>query len=152
MSEPGSTQDRIIRGMVGRDLEHRYPERASVVGDEVLRVEHWNVDHPTQIGRQIIVDASFNVHAGEVVGIAGLMGAGRTELAMSIFGRTYGRNIRGEIYKDGKPIQIRNVSEAIGTTSRTRPRTASTTASTSSTTSATTSPRQACPSSPRAAG
>ncbi|HWV77082.1 MAG TPA: multiple monosaccharide ABC transporter ATP-binding protein [Isoptericola sp.] len=114
MSEPGSTQDRIIRGMVGRDLEHRYPERASVVGDEVLRVEGWNVDHPTQIGRQIIVDASFNVHAGEVVGIAGLMGAGRTELAMSIFGRTYGRNIRGEIYKDGKPIQIRNVSEAIG--------------------------------------
>ncbi|MCA5892546.1 ATP-binding cassette domain-containing protein [Isoptericola sp. NEAU-Y5] len=113
MSEPGSTQDRIIRGMVGRDLEHRYPERTAVVGDEVLRVENWSVDHPTQLGRQIILDASFHVRAGEVIGLAGLMGAGRTELAMSIFGRTYGRNIRGDVYKDGKKIQVRNVAEAI---------------------------------------
>ncbi|PFG42330.1 monosaccharide ABC transporter ATP-binding protein (CUT2 family) [Isoptericola jiangsuensis] len=113
MRAPDSTQDRIIRGMVGRDIEHRYPERTSVLGDEVLRVENWSVDHPTQAGRQVIVDASFNVRAGEVVGIAGLMGAGRTELAMSIFGRSYGRNIRGEIYKDGKRIQVRDVAEAI---------------------------------------
>ena len=114
MSEPTSTQDRIIRGMVGRDLEHRYPERASVVGDEVLRVEDWTVFHPTQPGRKVVDGASFNVRAGEVVGIAGLMGAGRTELAMSVFGRSYGRNISGRLYKDGKEIQARNVSEAIG--------------------------------------
>ncbi|ANC31040.1 multiple monosaccharide ABC transporter ATP-binding protein [Isoptericola dokdonensis] len=114
MSEATSTQDRIIRGMVGRDLEHRYPERTSVVGDEVLRVEDWNVDHPTQAGRQVIVDASFTVRAGEVVGIAGLMGAGRTELAMSIFGRSYGRNVHGRIYKNGQEIHTRTVSEAIG--------------------------------------
>ncbi|MFV2145915.1 MULTISPECIES: multiple monosaccharide ABC transporter ATP-binding protein [Isoptericola] len=113
MTEESATQDRIIRGMVGRDLEHRYPERESVPGEEVLRVENWNVDHPTQAGRQIIYDASFHVRAGEVIGIAGLMGAGRTELAMSLFGRSYGRNIRGKIYKDGKEIQVRTVAEAI---------------------------------------
>ncbi|MGH3587685.1 MAG: multiple monosaccharide ABC transporter ATP-binding protein [Pseudonocardia sp.] len=113
MSDPTSTQDRIIRGMVGRDLEHRFPERSSVVGDEVLRVEDWSVFHPTQPGRKIIDGASFDVRAGEVIGIAGLMGAGRTELAMSIFGRSYGKNISGRLFKDGKEIQARSVAEAI---------------------------------------
>ncbi|KSW29893.1 multiple monosaccharide ABC transporter ATP-binding protein [Cellulomonas sp. B6] len=113
MSDPGSTQDRIIRGMVGRDLEHRYPERTPDIGEEVLRVEDWTVRHPTQMDRVVIDGASFTVRAGEVVGIAGLMGAGRTELAMSIFGRTYGRGITGRIYKNGQEIQVRNVDEAI---------------------------------------
>ncbi len=113
MSDPGSTQDRIIRGMVGRDLEHRYPERTPDIGEEVLRVEDWTVRHPTQMDRVVIDGASFTVRAGEVVGIAGLMGAGRTELAMSIFGRTYGRGITGRIYKNGQEIQVRSVDEAI---------------------------------------
>ena len=113
MHDPASTQDRIIKGMVGRDLEHRYPERVPQIGDEVLRVEDWSVHHPTQIDRIVVENASFNVRAGEVVGIAGLMGAGRTELAMSIFGRSYGRNITGRIYKRGEEIKVRSVSEAI---------------------------------------
>jgi putative multiple sugar transport system ATP-binding protein len=113
MSDPASTQNRIIRGMVGRDLEHRFPERSSVVGDEVLRVEDWTVFHPTQPGRKIIDGASFDVRAGEVVGIAGLMGAGRTELARSIFGRSYGRDISGRLYKDGKEIKLHAVADAI---------------------------------------
>ncbi|GAA4625186.1 multiple monosaccharide ABC transporter ATP-binding protein [Cellulomonas oligotrophica] len=113
MKEPESTQDRIIRGMVGRDLEHRYPERTPQIGEEVLRVEDWTVRHPTQADRLVIDGASFDVRAGEVVGIAGLMGAGRTELAMSLFGRTYGRYVRGRVFKNGQEIHTRTVSEAI---------------------------------------
>jgi putative multiple sugar transport system ATP-binding protein len=106
------TQERIIRGMVGRDLESYYPERESHPGEEVLRVEDWTVKHPTQ-DRLVVDHASFNVRAGEVVGIAGLMGAGRTELAMSIFGRSYGRDITGRLYVHGKEVRARSVSEAI---------------------------------------
>ncbi|WP_250445410.1 multiple monosaccharide ABC transporter ATP-binding protein [Actinotalea sp. C106] len=113
MKDPESTQDRIIKGMVGRDLEQRYPQRTPEIGEEVLRVENWTVHHPTQHDRVVVQDASFNVRAGEVVGIAGLMGAGRTELAMSVFGRSYGRDITGQIYLRGQEIKVRNVSEAI---------------------------------------
>jgi putative multiple sugar transport system ATP-binding protein len=106
------TQARIIRGMVGRDLESFYPDRTSSPGDEVLRVEDWTVRHPTQ-DRLVVDHASFSVRAGEVVGIAGLMGAGRTELAMSMFGRSYGRDISGRIFMHGKEIKARSVAEAI---------------------------------------
>jgi putative multiple sugar transport system ATP-binding protein len=114
MSAKDATQDRLIRGMVGRDLKHRYPTRTPDVGEEVFRVENWTVHHPTQPGRVVVDNASFFVRAGEVVGVAGLMGAGRTELMMSIFGRSYGRGITGDVYKDGKKISVRTVSEAIG--------------------------------------
>jgi putative multiple sugar transport system ATP-binding protein len=107
------TQERIIRGMVGRDLESFYPDRVSSPGEEVMRVEDWTVWHPTQ-DRKVVDDASFTVRAGEVVGIAGLMGAGRTELAMSIFGRSYGRDISGRVFIRGQEVRARTVSEAIG--------------------------------------
>ncbi len=113
MSDPGADQDRIIRGMVGRDLEHRYPERTPNIGEEVFRVENWSVYHPTQQDRIVVDNASFYVRAGEVVGLAGLMGAGRTELAMSLFGRAYGRGHSGRIFKNGKELHLRNVSDAI---------------------------------------
>ena len=106
------TQERIIRGMVGRDLESFYPERTSNPGEEVLRVEDWTVWHPTQ-DRKVVDGASFDVRAGEVVGIAGLMGAGRTELAMSIFGRSYGRDISGRLFLHGNEVKARSVAEAI---------------------------------------
>ncbi|PID97792.1 MAG: ABC transporter ATP-binding protein, partial [Actinomycetales bacterium] len=113
MQDPASTQDRIISLMVGRELSQRYPTRESHIGEEIFRVENWTVFHPTQADRVIIKDASFNVRHGEVVGIAGLMGAGRTELAMSIFGRSYGRDISGRIFKDGHEIHIKTVFDAI---------------------------------------
>ncbi|GAA4702978.1 multiple monosaccharide ABC transporter ATP-binding protein [Phytohabitans rumicis] len=107
------TQERIIRGMVGRDIESFYPDRVSSPGAEVLRIENWTVRHAVQ-DRKVVDGANLNVRAGEVVGIAGLMGAGRTELAMSVFGRSYGRDISGRLYMHGKEIKARTVAEAIG--------------------------------------
>ncbi|MBO3083676.1 ATP-binding cassette domain-containing protein [Cellulomonas sp. zg-ZUI188] len=107
------TQERIIRGMVGRDLGHRFPPHESHVGEEVLRIEDWTVHHPTDPERVVVDRANLTVRAGEIVGLAGLMGAGRTELAMSVFGRSYGSHITGNLYLHGKPIKAATVSEAI---------------------------------------
>ena len=99
--------------MVGRDLNHLFPPREPNIGDELFRVENWTVHHPVDTSRVVVDDASFHVRAGEIVGFAGLMGAGRTELAMSIFGRSYGTQISGRVYKEGREISVRTVSEAI---------------------------------------
>ncbi|MBP2327437.1 putative multiple sugar transport system ATP-binding protein [Kibdelosporangium banguiense] len=107
------TEDRIISGMVGRDLEHRFPPHTPHIGDEVLRIEAWTVHSPVQAGRVIVDDAGLSLRRGEIVGLAGLMGAGRTELAMSVFGRSYGKDITGRIIKDGRQIHLRSVREAI---------------------------------------
>jgi len=107
------SEDRIIRGMVGRDLEHRFPEHTSNVGTEVLRIEDWTVHHPIQHERLVVNEASITVRRGEIVGLAGLMGAGRTELAMSVFGRSYGANITGRVFKDGQEVHLHTVSDAI---------------------------------------
>ncbi|MBY8870237.1 ATP-binding cassette domain-containing protein [Micromonospora sp. PLK6-60] len=106
------TQDRIIRGMVGRDLTSFYPDRESAPGAEVLRVEDWTVRHPVQ-DRNVVEGVTLHVRAGEVVGIAGLMGAGRTELAMSVFGRSYGRDVTGRVFMHGRQVRTRTVAEAI---------------------------------------
>src|SRR5690606_15530739 len=113
MSSPDATTARIIRGMVGRDIDHLFPEHTSKPGEEVFRIEDWTVMHPTQPGRVVVDGASLNVRAGEIVGIAGLMGAGRTELAMSVFGQSYGRDISGRVYLHGKEVRTRTVAEAI---------------------------------------
>ncbi|MGH8869758.1 MAG: multiple monosaccharide ABC transporter ATP-binding protein [Actinomycetes bacterium] len=106
-------EDRLIRGMVGRDLEHRFPARSPAVGEVVLSVRDWTVFHPVDTERKVVDAVSLDVRRGEVVGIAGLMGAGRTELAMSLFGRSYGHRISGTVLKDGAEIRTRTVSEAI---------------------------------------
>jgi putative multiple sugar transport system ATP-binding protein len=107
------SEDNIIKGMVGRQLTDRYPKRVPKIGDVMFSIEHWNVYHPIIADKKVISDVSFNVRKGEILGLAGLMGAGRTELAMSIFGKSYGRNISGKIYKNGKEIHINNVKQAI---------------------------------------
>ena len=108
------TEDRIIKGMVGRDLTDRFPRRENVrIGNVLMEVKNWNVYHPLYTERKVVDDVCMNVRRGEVVGISGLMGAGRTELAMSIFGKSYGTNISGQLFIDGKEVHLRNVKDAI---------------------------------------
>lgn len=108
------TEDRIIKGMVGREMTDRFPKRPNVeIGDVAMEVRDWTVYHPQFSERKVVDNVSMNVRKGEVVGIAGLMGAGRTELAMSIFGKSYGTNISGELYLDGKEVKLKNIKDAI---------------------------------------
>ncbi|MCX6080189.1 MAG: sugar ABC transporter ATP-binding protein [Chloroflexi bacterium] len=107
------TEDRIIRGMVGRDLTHRFPPREKNIGDIIFEVRDWTVYHPIHEDRKVSTNVNITVRKGEVVGIAGLMGAGRTELAMSIFGHAYGTRISGKAYKHGQEIDISTIDKAI---------------------------------------
>ena len=107
------SQERIIKGMVGREMDNRYPARNADIGDEILRVENWSAYHPIDSTRLVVDDVSMNVRKGEIVGLAGIMGAGRTEFARSVFGHSYGTNITGKVYKDGKEISVKTISEAI---------------------------------------
>jgi putative multiple sugar transport system ATP-binding protein len=107
------SEDRIIRGMVGRDLTHRFPPRDTKIGDTIFEIRDWNVYHPVHDDRKIIENVNFTVRKGEVVGFSGLMGSGRTEMAMSIFGRSYGRNISGTAYVKGKQVDLSTITRAI---------------------------------------
>ncbi|UZX04383.1 sugar ABC transporter ATP-binding protein [Arthrobacter sp. CDRTa11] len=109
----GVDEDRIIKGMVGRSLESRFPEHVPEIGEVLFEVRNWTVGHPQVPDRLVCKNSSFTVRRGEIVGFAGLMGAGRTELARSLFGRSYGNFISGQVFKNGKEIHIRNVPQAI---------------------------------------
>jgi len=107
------SEDRIIRGMVGRDMEHRYPQRTPRIGETVFEVSDWHVHHAVHAEREMIKGVALNVRRGEIVGIAGLMGAGRTEFAMSVFGRSYGQRIRGTVRMNGQAVDVSTVRKAI---------------------------------------
>jgi len=106
-------EDRIIRAMVGRSLENRYPPHVAHPGDVVFEVRDWTVEDPNVPGRLVCDHVSLFARAGEVVGLAGLMGAGRTEFARSVFGRNYGTWLGGQLLLRGKPVTLTSVEQAI---------------------------------------
>lgn len=99
------TTDEIIRLMVGRELTNRYPPKNTVIGDELLRVEHLTGEYVK------LKDVSFTARKGEIVGIAGLDGSGRTSLLSVLFGTASKKS--GEIYLDGKHVRNRTPGESI---------------------------------------
>ena len=107
------TEDRIVASMVGREMTNRFPERRNQTGEILFEVKNWVVAHPVIPSRKVCDDISINVRKGEVVGIARLMGAGRTEFAMSLFGRCYGTYVSGKIFKNGKEVIYKNPRQAI---------------------------------------
>lgn len=107
------SEDDIVKDMVGRSLSNRYPERDPEIGDMVFEVENWTVQNPEYTDLLSVDNVSFSVKAGEVIGIAGLMGAGRTELAMSIFGQSYGKKLSGIAKMNGKPMDVSSTEKAI---------------------------------------
>ena len=106
-------QERIIKGMVGREMANRFPTHKSKIGEEILRVENWTAHHPDDSNRVVVDGVNISVRKGEIVGIAGIMGAGRTEFARSLFGHSWGTNISGRVFMNGQEISVRTIREAI---------------------------------------
>lgn len=106
-------ESRIVRSMVGREISNRFPDKEAEIGEVIFEVNNWNVFHPIDNKRQMLKDVSLDLKAGEIVGIAGLMGSGRTELALSIFGGMYGSNISGQITINEEKVDIESVKDAI---------------------------------------
>jgi putative multiple sugar transport system ATP-binding protein len=107
------SEARIIKSMVGREMSERYPHRAPQIGETLFEIRDWRVEHPQHAGREVIKGVSLHVRQGEVVGIAGLIGSGRTELAMSVFGRAYGRNVTGQAFIQGREIDLGSIQKAV---------------------------------------
>ena len=107
------SEDRIIKNMVGREMADRYPRRTPQIGEPVFEVKNWRVHHPIHAERQVVRGVDLTVRQGEIVGIAGLMGAGRTEFAMSLFGRSYGQRISGKVFKRGQEIDVGTIQKAV---------------------------------------
>jgi len=106
-------EEMIIKDMVGRDLTHRFPERKSAPGETVLEVKNWNVYHPDYHDIKVIDNISFYLRKGELLAFCGPMGAGRTELMMSIFGKSYGSKTEGELRINGKQVTLNSSGAAL---------------------------------------
>ena len=107
------SEDQVIQAMVGRPMANRYPKRTPAIGATVLEIRDWRVHHPEHADRLVIKGVNLHARRGEIVGLAGLMGAGRTELAMSVFGRSYGRRISGQVLLHGREVDVTSVGKAV---------------------------------------
>lgn len=107
------SQERIIRGMVGRDIPDIFPKRMSDPAEIMFETRAWNAFDPLDTNKQRLFDLDIKIKKGEIVGLAGLMGAGRTEFALSVFGKLYGSRVSGTVYKEGYPIDVTTVSSCI---------------------------------------
>jgi len=108
-----ASEDAIIRAMVGREMADRYPPRQRQPGETVFELRGWRAHHPEHADRLVVKGIDLQARRGEIVGIAGLMGAGRTELAMSVFGRSWGRRISGRALVGGREADVSTVDRAI---------------------------------------
>ncbi|MDO5541205.1 MAG: sugar ABC transporter ATP-binding protein [Eubacteriales bacterium] len=108
-------ESEIVKHMVGRDMSDRFPKRTkeSICEEIGFEVKNWTTYHPTYYEQKVVDNVSLKVHKGEIVGLYGLMGAGRTEMAMSIFGHQYGQGTSGTVLKDGKELKITDPKSAI---------------------------------------
>ena len=111
--EDDISQERIIRGMVGRDLPDVFPKRQSNPSEIMFETRAWNAFDPLDTNKQTLFDIDIKIKKGEIVGLAGLMGAGRTEFALSVFGKSYGSKVSGTVYKEGNPIDVSTVAACI---------------------------------------
>ena len=107
------SEDQVIQAMVGREIADRYPKRTPAIGETVFEIKDWRVHHPEHADRLVIKGVNLTARRGEIVGIAGLMGAGRTELAMSVFGKSYGRKISGQVLLHGRATDVSTIEKAI---------------------------------------
>jgi len=107
-----TTEEKVIAMMVGREMKERFPIRNRKIGEKILEVKNLSTDILLARGKMAIKNISFDLRKGEVLGIAGLMGSGRSELVTTIFGE-YGEHITGEIFLEGRPIKISSAREAV---------------------------------------
>ena len=104
--------DKLVSLMVGRDMTDLYPPRTPDIGDELLRVSNLCVDHPFLPGEKVVSDASFNLRRGEILGISGLMGSGRSELVTALFG-AFPSDVTGEVHLEGRRLRLKSPFQSI---------------------------------------
>jgi D-xylose transport system ATP-binding protein len=106
------TMEKLVSYMVGREMKERFPKSTRNPGEVMFEVEDLQAEAPNEAGRMVLKGVNFNMRRGEILGVAGLMGSGRTELVMTIFGE-YGKVTNGTIKLEGKEISVQNASQAI---------------------------------------
>lgn len=106
-----TSEKQIITDMVGREITNFYPKEKVAIGETILEVKDFSVPHPSIFGKRIIDNVSFELHAGEILGIAGLVGAGRSELVNAIYGKD--PKLSGEVYVKGEKLKIKSPADAI---------------------------------------